>query len=105
MKLQDRVARSLVVTDKDGSLLPPGAGPILRVVEPDGSEFAVIARGDGFDVYFGRDVITNFSLTTRTALQLGVWIVHWWVRYAWCGLKLRLWWWAISPRAPKKARA
>lgn len=93
MSLSEWMGKKLVVRDVDGTLQPPAAGPGLRLKEPDDSEFTIIARGEAFDLYFGRRVITNVSITAKSAMKLAVWLVWWWVRHAWFGIKLRLWRW------------
>jgi hypothetical protein len=91
----DRIGKALVVRDVDGSLQPPGAGPGVRICEPDGSEVTAIARGDSFDLYFGRKTVYNHSITPRAAMRLARFLVWWWVRHAWFGLKLVLWRWVL----------
>ena len=95
MSASDWVGKRLVVKDVDGSLQPPGAGPAVRIKEPNGGELTLIARGDAFDVYVGRRTITNFSVTPKAALRVARWLVWWWVRHAWCGLKPLLWRWVL----------
>ncbi len=96
MSLPEWVAKRLLVRQKDDSLAPPGAGPALRLEQPNGSEMSVIARGAGFDLYFGKREIVNFAITNDSAIRLGLWLTWWWVRHTWFGVKLRIWWWAVS---------
>lgn len=90
------VNQRLVVVDPDGSLLPPGAGESIRLLEPDGGEVTAITRGDAVDLYFGRKTIYNYSVSPRTAARLAWWLLRWWVWSGWCGLKLKLWHWSLS---------
>lgn len=75
----------------------PGGEPCARWVEPDGGEVAIVVRGDAADVYYGREEIRSLSITPATALRLAWFILwRWWVRAGWCGLRLRLWHWALA---------
>ncbi len=78
----------------------PGGEPCARWVEPDGAEVAVVARGDAVDLYFGREDIQSASLTPGTAFRLAWFLLwRWGVCATWCGLRLRLWHWALRGRA------
>lgn len=96
MSLAEWVGRRLVVRDVDGSVQPPGAGPAIRLREPDGSDVTAIARGDAFDLYFGKRTITNVPVTPRVMVKLALWVVWWWIRHDWCGMKRRLWAWVLT---------
>lgn len=104
MTLAERVGKVLVVRDVDGEVRPPGAGPAVRLREPDGSDVVAVARGDQFDLYFGKSVVTNVPLTSRTAVRLGLFLVWWWARHAWFGLKPRLWRWVQDSRMERRWR-
>jgi hypothetical protein len=104
MAFADWVGQRLVVRDVDGSLQPPGAGPGLRQKEPDGGEFTAIARGDSFDLYFGRETIYNYAITPKVALRFSLWVLWWWVWYACFGLKLRLWRWVLTASLAKRRK-
>lgn len=91
------LVRALQTRDEAGRSWPPGANRARRWPEPDGSEVTLVAQGDAFDLYLGTPGrMYNFSLTPRTAVRLGLWLVRWWVMVTWCGMKLRLWTWALS---------
>jgi len=89
------LSQHLVLQTPDGALRPPGAGSYRRWIEPDQSELTIVARGDAFDVYFGRNEITTFSISPRVALGLARYFIWWWIKDTWCGMKLGLWWWSL----------
>jgi hypothetical protein len=82
---------NLVVQDCKGTKWPAGGGRGGRWKEPDGAELTVFAQGETFDVYVGQHQITNFALSSRTAVRLARWLLLWWVFSCWFGLKLWLW--------------
>lgn len=88
------VRDSLIETDGVGKQWPAGGARGGRWKEPDGGELTVFAQGDTLDVYVGREQITNFTMSARTAVRFMRWILLWWVFGCWFGLKLRLWSWA-----------
>lgn len=91
------VGKKIVVVDQDGTLQPPGAGPGIRIAEPDGGEVTLLARGDSFDLYIAtRKAVYNHSITPRAAVRIGWFLVWWWVRSSWFGLKLRMWRWVLA---------
>lgn len=74
----------------------------IRLVEPDGHHFAVVARGDGFDVFHGRDRIATFGVSAEAMVQVAWWVVwRWWVLGTWCGFKI---WWADRARRRRLRR-
>jgi hypothetical protein len=93
--IRKRVAGWLVVrlSDKDseGDFHPPGSGVGIRLREPDGREVAVISRGDGFDLYFAGREVYCMTLVPRNAVRLAFWLVWWWIRHAWFGVRIWLW--------------
>lgn len=86
--------RQLVTEDRQGHLAPPGAGAAQVWRQSDGSEVALIARGDALDIYIGRERVVNLTLEPRTAVAMALWLLRWWRRTMWFGLKLRLWRWS-----------
>ncbi len=105
MSLSDWVGQKLVVRDVDGTLQPPAAGPGLRVIEPDGSDVTIVARGEHFDLYFAKSTVINVPITVNAAMHLTRWLVWWWVRHAWFGLKLRIWRWVQNSAMERKWKA
>ncbi len=91
-----RLNRSLLENDSTGKIVRPGGNAQKRWVQPDRGDVTIIARGDAFDLYIGRKDIYNVALSTRTARQLGFWLVRWWIIDTWCGLKHRLWYWSLG---------
>jgi hypothetical protein len=84
---------------KGGAPLPPAAGKAIRIQETTGQELTCVARGDGFDLFIGKKPEHyRFGLTVSAVLELTRWIIWWWVRYTWCGLKLKLWAWVVRTR-------
>jgi hypothetical protein len=103
------VARALAERDKAGQVRAPGSTASFVVDEPNGSTTAVMPRGDAVDIYHGAKEILAFSTTPRNALRLAWFLLWtWWVCATWCGLKARLWNWALGspppPPAPPKAK-
>jgi hypothetical protein len=82
--------------DAKGQQWAPGGGYGRRWKQPDGSELAVVAQGDTFDVFIGGAQIYNVTLDARTAKELAWWLVRWWIFACWFGLKLKLWDWALA---------
>lgn len=91
-----QVNRRLIETDSTGQLVRPGGDAQRRWQQADGSDATIIARGDAFDLYIGKSTVYNVTLTTRTATQLGFWLVRWWAFSTWCGLKHKLWYWSLG---------
>jgi hypothetical protein len=87
--------RRLTNKDSKGNEWPAGGGRGQRWKDPDGTELALIAQGQAFDVYIGREPIHNVTLTAKTAVSLAWWLIRWWIS-CWFGLKLWLWDWSIS---------
>lgn len=79
--------------------LAPGAG-ILRQFEGDGSSLTVVSYGDAFDVYQGKHRVFTFEVSPKLMVHIG-WFIIWtyFVRGTWCGLKLRMWRWAVLREA------
>lgn len=90
------VNRKLVVQDKTGALNPPGFGAVHQWVQDDGTLVTLIARGDALDLYIGRDRMYNLTLEPNTAVSMALWLLRWWRRTMWFGLKLRLWNWSLG---------
>lgn len=102
--LRFRVARWLAVRDVDGQIRPPGGTTGIVLAEPNGSTTAVLSKGDAVEIVHGRQELVAFSTTPRNAIRLAWFLVWtWWVKATWCGLKLRLWAWALAaPPVPTK---
>ena len=95
--------------DKDGRIRPPGGTQGIVLTEPNGATTAVLSRGDAIEIVHGKQELLAFSTTPTNALRLAWFLVwSWWVCATWCGVKLRLWRWALtgatSPVAPAQAR-
>jgi len=90
------LVRLLCTKDIKGQLRPPGSGMGLARYEPDGTHVGVIARGDAVDLYYGKDMVSSMSITPRTALDVAWFLLWtWWVKATWCGLRSRLFTWAL----------
>jgi hypothetical protein len=92
------LSQKLLVKDVDGRMRPPGAGPGLNLEQPDGTQFSVLARGDSFDLFWGRTAITVMPITVPTMMALARFLVRWWFFSTWCGIKLALWRWTMTRR-------
>lgn len=100
------LVRALQTRDEAGRSWVPGANRARRWAQPDGSEVTLVAHGDAFDLYIGGPgPMYNFSLTPRTAVSLALWLVRWWIIVTWCGMKLRLWTWALSRQLERQREA
>jgi hypothetical protein len=83
--------------ERDEAIRPPGAGLAGWWTEKDGRRLLLVSQGDAFDVYHGRKEPIVFSVSPATALRLAWWIIwSWWVVGTWCGVKTRLWTWALN---------
>jgi hypothetical protein len=91
-----RVLLSLLAVNDRGVLAPPGSGLAWRRRQGDGCELAVVTRGDGVDLYVGREDITVVALEPREAARLGRFLARWWARSCWWGIRLWLWEKALS---------
>lgn len=91
-----KVNKRLLEKDSTGQLVRPGGNAQRRWQQRDNSDVTIIARGDAFDLYIGKSTIYNVTLTTRTATELGFWLVRWWAFSTWCGLKHKLWYWSLG---------
>jgi hypothetical protein len=87
---------SLLSVNDRGVLAPPGSGRAWRWRQGDGCELAVVTRGDGVDLYVGREDITVVALEPREAARLGRFLASWWARSCWWGIRLWLWEKALS---------
>lgn len=85
-------------------VLPPGSERSFRSVQRDG-ELTVLADGDSLTVLIGKESFSLLRITPEIALRLGWFLLwHWWIRGTWCGLKLRLWFWAIGVKLDEAVR-
>ena len=66
------------------------------MVDPDGQELAVVAQGDGVEFYYGRQRMRTFCVTPRAAMRISVFLLWWWIGACWCGVRARLWGWAMG---------
>jgi hypothetical protein len=104
MTLATRIGKALVV-QKDGDLLPPGAGPAKTWKMRDERRAGVVCRGDSLDLYLGMGrTIQNFTMTPEVAKQVGFFLVRWWCCTMWFGLKLRLWNWSLRAMMKQRER-
>lgn len=91
------IGRRLLTYDKQGRERPPG-GDALPVfwMQDDASTVSLIAQGDAFDLFIGKEIMYRQALTRQTAIKMAFWLLWWWFGKSWCGLKHRLWYWSIS---------
>lgn len=61
-----------------------------------------LTDGDAWDVFYRdprRVMVVQHSMSPRQALRLAWFVIwRWWVKALWCGLRLRLWIWALHVR-------
>lgn len=74
----------------------PGANGARRWVDEDKQQFAVLPQCESIDFFVGKKQVTTFSIPTKVAVELTWWLARWWVCTMWCGLRLRLWTWAMA---------
>jgi len=92
-----RLSRWLLDEDFRGRDVLPGAAMLPRVwKQGEYGEIALVPRGDAFDLYYGRDTMTNIVITRKAAIAIAKWLLFWWIRHSWCGLKHQLWNWATN---------
>ena len=91
------ISRRLLSYDAQGRERPPGGDecPVLWT-QADASTVSLIAQGDAFDLFIGKEAIYRQALTRQVALKLAFWLLSWWVFKSWCDIKHRLWYWSIS---------
>lgn len=102
MSAEELILKHLVDRDASGKQCVPGAAVGARLVEADGREIAVIGRGETCEVFFTSPRMKSvmcFECSPRAALRLAFALVWtWWMRGTWCGIKTRLWLWAVEQR-------
>jgi hypothetical protein len=85
---------------------PPGRRAV-KLLEPNGDSMVWAFDGDSIEVFY-RDVrrdavIVRTAVTPANAVRLAKFILAWWARGLWWGLKLRLWMWAVRVRRENSA--
>ena len=90
-----RVAKITCAPNKRGELKPSG-GASKVFVDDNGQQLAIVQSGEGIDVFVGKKAFYQFAMSARLASRLACWLVWWWLFYTWCGLRLRLWNWALG---------
>lgn len=100
----DRIAHKIL------SSPPSPRGFFVRSVEADGTALSIVGEGMDFGLYFERKRggVLTLALSEETALKIAralVW--RYWVRASWCGLRPRLYRWAVrrSLRTGERGRA
>lgn len=87
------LAEKLLET-REGKLRAPGSSASFSEIEVNGTSLTVLANGDSFDVFQGHGQIHSFSVSSRIVRRLVWFVIRWWIRDMWFGLKPRLWRWA-----------
>ena len=91
-----QVNRRLIEKDSAGQPCRPGGNAARVWKQTDGTDTTLISRGDAFDLYIGRAVVHNVTLSTKTAVSMMWWLLGWWAFSAWFGVKHRLWYWSLG---------
>lgn len=102
--LTDRLAAALVsglqVATPEGRLLPPGGMAAMKLVNSEEHMLTAITEGDTLTVYWSSGAAGEapyaLALTPRMAVRLAWFILaHWWFARLWCGVKPRVFAWAV----------
>lgn len=101
--MKKSVARRIYNTlgdDCGGSPSPPGSACRLEFGEPgdDGRpmDIATTDNNDGSDLWLGWRSEWHVFYEAKHARRLAWFILWtWWVKGTWCGLKRRIWYWAL----------
>lgn len=77
----------------------PGADHHLQLDAND-TQVHVITKTDAVEIYLGRlGRVQGFSVPPRVAIALAKWLLKWWARRCWYGIRTGLFLWALSKRA------
>lgn len=85
---------------------PPGSFQHVTTREVNGFDFTIVARGDVFECFHGKDLMYAFTLSPQAMWRVVKFLAAWWVLGTWCGLKTKLWRWAMTyrPMPPHEER-
>jgi len=83
-----------LLEQRDGKPRAPGSSAIFRSTDVNGEELTLLSNGETFDVFQGRGRIHSFSIPSRTLIAVARFLLLWWARDMWFGLKPSLWRWA-----------
>ena len=100
-----RVARLVSATDDSGRWKHGGRGRGKIFVDENDQQVAIAIRGEGLDIVVGKKRFAKFTVSAAILGQVVRWAIWWWVFYAWLGLRMRLWRWAIGVMLDDAARA
>ena len=87
--------------DHGGNAAPPGSTQQLRFgeIDPDDGKPPYVAttdNNDGFELWLGTMHTWHVFYKAPEARRLAWFILWtWWIRGTWCGLKRRIWYWAL----------
>lgn len=77
----------------------PGADHHLKLDAHD-TQVHVVTKVDAVEIYLARaGRVQGFSVPPRTAINMAKWLLKWWARECWYGIRTRLFLWALSKRA------
>jgi hypothetical protein len=89
------VAKRVCVHVKDKRTPGNGFGRVW--VDENDYQVAIINQGEGFDLLIGpRSSVHQFSVSSALMARVALWILWWWMIFAWFGLRFRLWRWAVG---------
>ena len=69
---------------------------LVHRTEEDGTQYAAVVRGDQVVFYHGKQNIRVYAVSARNAVDVARFVARWWVLGMWCGLRARLWDWALG---------
>lgn len=86
--------------DYGGTPSPPGSDARLSwKSRGDREKVASFRHDDGFSLHLGYMDAWQFDMQSKDAPRLAWFILwHWWIRGTWCGLRRKLWFWALHRR-------
>jgi hypothetical protein len=98
----------LLGDDEDG-YAPPGTKQRLRFAQRKGFEatyYATTDNNEGHELWLGVDGLGWQAHYRAAAARRLAWFIlwDWWIVGTWCGLKRRLWYWALFRDAPPQFR-
>lgn len=102
MTFPEWLQAQLVSQDGKGNEWPAGGGVGTRLKDANGTEIALISQGETVDLYVGRQVFMNVSVSARSLVRLACWILLWWAWNCWFGLRLRAWRWTLRQQLDRR---
>lgn len=109
-RIAERIYDSAIAGQGTGRPMPPGDWLTTEFggADDDGKPlYHAMVGNDGFDLYVGYRNQDRWlvSFGMRDALHLARFILWtWWVRGTWCGLRRRIWYWALHVKVTEHER-